>query len=110
MSKLTYKHGEVGIYQIDQLPTGLKKVETKAPFYILANSETSGNHHVLEKAPEIELFERDGVLYMKNTAPAKVSCVIKERHDTEIIPPGIWEIDKSQEFDYEAGVARDAAD
>lgn len=109
-NKKTWFHGEVTIFQIESLPSGIKKVENKDDKYILADSETTGNHHCLEKKAGIELYERDGVLYMKNTVPANVFCVDVKRHDTITLEPGIYEIDKAKEYDYLTEETRNVAD
>lgn len=98
----SYHHGEVGIYQRDKLPKGLKKVKSKEDKYILADSETTGNHHCLENKPGVELFreDEDGILWMKTSVPVDVFCVIKERHDTITLEPGVYEIDKAKEYNY----------
>lgn len=109
MSKV-YMHGEVTIFEIKELPSGLKKVKNKDNKYILADSETTGNHHCLEKKAGIELYERDGVLYMRNTVPADVFCVDQARHDTITLKPGVYEIDKAKEYDYLLEETRNVAD
>lgn len=111
MEKLnTWFHGELTIHLIKELPTGSKKVKSDKDFYILADSENTGNHHVLEKKEGIELYERDGILYMKSIVPAEISCVIKERHDSIVLQPGIYEIDRAKEFDYLSMEKRNVAD
>ena len=109
--KRHYSHGELNIFEVKALPEDVKKIENKDIYYILANSETTGNHHVLEKNLGIELYEDDkGILWLRNTVPAKVSCVVKERHDTITLDPSIWEIDRAKEWDYAKEEKRNVAD
>jgi len=106
----TYFHGEVLITKISKLPEGLKKVSAKDMKWIVADSENTGNHHCVKEADGVELYEKDGVLYMQNESPAEVFCVDTARHDTEIIPPGIWEINRANEHDYLSDMTRKVAD
>lgn len=93
-------HGEVLIYKIDSLPEDAKKKETLEDSFIIAPSETTGNHHVIDCKEGVEFYEKDGVLYLKNDVETQVRCVLKERHDEITLEPGIWEIDKQREYDY----------
>lgn len=95
-------HGEVILTKVNALPSGLKKAELfNKKSYKLADSETTGNHHLLEAKYGVELFEdSNGVLWLKNDVPCDVFCAIKERHDNITLEPGIWEIDRAQEYDY----------
>lgn len=92
-------HGELLIVQ-SKLPEGATLIEPGAdPFMIIAPSETTGNHHVVDLAPGIAFYELRGKRYMVNDVPATVRCILPERHDDEILEPGCWEIDAQQEFD-----------
>lgn len=104
-----YLHGEVCLKEIDSLPKGLKRVKSKND-YIIAPSENSGNHHCIENSKDVEIYEKDGVLFMKNNAPAKMFCVDEARHDTEIVPAGIWEVNRANEYDYLSEMVRKVQD
>lgn len=109
----TIFHGEVILIKRNKLPQGdLKKVKKfNKESYKLADSETTGNHHLLEAKDGIELFEdSNGVLWLKNEQPVDVYCAIKERHDNKTLTPGVWEIDKAQEHDYLTGMTRKVSD
>lgn len=72
----------------------------KEGYIRIAESEVTGNHHrVLVKNKDVEFYEKDEILYAKVNEPTTVGCVIKERHDDVILPTGIWEFRKAQEFD-----------
>ena len=92
-------HGECGAYKASAIPESAKRIKVGATLKI-ADSETTGNHHLVENAEGCEFYESDGIRYMKNSRPTNVKCVIAERHSTFPIPPGIWEFDPQQEFDY----------
>lgn len=104
-------HGECVIRQIDELPRGLKPVKPANGYVRIAESEVTGNHHqVLVKDKDVEFFERDGVLYAKVNEPTTVGCVLKERHDDCVLPVGLWEFKKAQEYDPLEQELRNVAD
>lgn len=108
----TFTHGEVLLMKSSVLPTNLKKVNLfKDNCYKLADSETTGNFHLLEAKEGVELFEDSkGVLWLKNEFSVDVYCAVKERHDNITLEPGIWEIDRAQEHDYLTGMSRKVSD
>lgn len=107
----TFFHGEVIVVEAKQIPEGCKRVISKNNSYLLADSEQTGNYHLLEEKEGVELFEdKNGVLWLKNEVPCDVFCAIKERHDTITLEPGIWEIDRAQEYDYLTEMTRKVAD
>ena len=69
------------------LPKGLKKINTKGDYHIIAKSEQSGNHHVIDLKDGVEFYEKDGVLYLVNDIETNVRCLIKERHDNITLGP-----------------------
>jgi hypothetical protein len=97
--KKTILHGEAMITE-SELPAGATKLTVKEKQLIIADSETTGNHHVVENVEGCEFYELDGVRYMKNSEPTSVKCVHENRHDTLEIPAGTWEFDSQQEYDY----------
>jgi hypothetical protein len=103
---MTYFHGELNITKCKEVPSGARVHKD----YKLADSETTGNHHMLEKKEGVALYEKDGVLYVKNDVPCDVYCVVKERHDNITLEPGIWEVDRAKEFDYLRMEKRNVAD
>lgn len=92
-------HGECGIIQAD-IPSDATPVKVENNCLIIADSETTGNHHVLDVIPGVEVLKKDNKRFVRNTVPAEVRCVIAERHDTLTVPPGEWELVIAQEFDY----------
>jgi len=105
MRKGVKLHGEVAFVEVDQLPAGatkaqdLKKVSDGR--VIVGESETTGNHHVIEATPsKIEFYELNGQMYMRVKEDVKVGCVHKDRHDDMIINPGIYKHKIQKEYDY----------
>jgi len=95
-----YFHGEVVVKKINKLPEGVKKVTAKNGRYIVADSETTGNHHCVEVMDGVDLYEQEGVLYLRAEVPSKLFCVDEARHDTQVLEPGIYQIERANEFDY----------
>ncbi len=105
----TVFHGEVMVKPITQLPKGAKKKKVNG-YQIIADSEVTGNHHVVDVADGVEFYEKDGKLYLEVEKEATVRCLVKERHDAVKIDKGVYEIDFQQEYDYLADNARRVAD
>lgn len=105
-----YSHGEVNIFQIKKLPEGLRQVKCDNDKYIIADSETTGNFHCVEKKESVEMYEKEGVLYMVNTESVNVFCAHEGRHDSITLEPSIWEIDKAKEYDHLTQETRNVAD
>lgn len=109
-------HGEYNLFKQDRLPDGAKRITlTKEQLvkggFIVAPSETTGNHHCIKvEGAEVEFYEKDGVLYMVNKTPTELFCVDEKRHDTIEIPAGIWKGKPSQEFDHLRQMKRNVAD
>jgi hypothetical protein len=99
IKKRTILHGEAMITECE-LPSGAKPLEIKGSQLVIAPSETTGNHHVVENAEGCEFFVSDGVRYMKNSGPTNVKCVHPDRHDDIEIPAGTWEFGAQREYDY----------
>ena len=98
--KRMYLHGECVIAEISKLPPNIK-IRNDKDSIMIAESETVGNEHRIKIKEGVEFFEdANGVLYMKNTVPTEVYCLHAERHDTIVLPEGLWQIDKAQEYDY----------
>ena len=102
-------HGECIIFE-SEIPADavLEKIDTN--FTIIANSETTGNHHVIDMNPGVAFFKKDNRRFMRNEQPTSVRCVIADRHDTVVIKPGNYEIGIQQEFDYFAMAKRNVQD
>lgn len=104
-------HGEVNLFKSDaDIPIDAKKLSAKNGMFIIAESEMTGNHHYIPECPNVELFEKDGILYLKSLKETEVKCVIESRHDTVKIESGIWEIEASKEYDYISEEVRYARD
>jgi hypothetical protein len=95
-----YLHGECKIIQRNALPEGCLPKNVDLPFLIVADSETTGNHHVVETGTGVNFFDQGGTIWMVNEKPTNVKCVHADRHDTIEIPSGTWEFGTQKEYDY----------
>jgi hypothetical protein len=93
-------HGECMVFP-SELPANAKKMNVKEKFMIVAPSETTGNHHVVDVMPGVEFYEgENGTLYMQNTVDTKIRCVIQSRHCEIVLPAGItYEFGSQMEYD-----------
>lgn len=101
-------HGETIIFK-STLPKRAKKMDVKG-YQIIAPSEQTGNHHVVDIEDGVEIYEHEGTLFIKNDVPATVRCVVKERHDIIILEPEVWEVGSQKEYDYLNDESRIVAD
>jgi len=92
-------HGECCIIST-KIPADATPVNVKDKVLILADSETTGNHHVLDMVPGIEVLEKDKKRFIRNSTPAQVHCIHADCHDALALPPGAWELSIAPEFDY----------
>lgn len=93
-------HGECLIFK-SVLPADVVEENLPDGNVIIADSETTGNHHVIEKKPGVKFYHNSkGARFMENTVPTDVKCVVADRHDAVTLQPGVWEIDFQQEYDY----------
>jgi hypothetical protein len=92
-------HGECTVF-LSALPTTAKKIETKVGTpVIVADSETTGNHHVVDVLDGVEFYQDGDTKYMVNSVPTNIHCVIADRHDAIVLPPGTYEFGFQQEYD-----------
>ena len=94
-------HGEAMIFK-SVLPEGVKQIQpSNDSYHIIADSETTGNHHVVDACDGVSFFQdAGGVTYMENTKPTKVRCVHTDRHDPVELEPGVWEFGIQLEYDH----------
>jgi hypothetical protein len=95
-------HGEAMIFP-NQIPSDAQEVEIKTgeKSFIIADSETTGNHHVIDLEPGTKFFRSGERLFMKNEKPTRVRCVHPSRHNAIAIEPGVYEVGENQmEYDH----------
>ena len=94
-------HGEAMIFQ-STLPKSAKKIKpSNEEYHIIADSETSGNHHVIDYGEKVEFYmDEDGRMFMVNNEPTQVRCVHASRHDAIPLTTGTWEFGIQEETDH----------
>lgn len=118
--KRIIKHGEAVFLevakpahfnQLDQIR--LNNNNSVANKLIVANSETSGNHHVLD-VQNSELREGPNKIYVNNFTDIELSCVHEGRHDACVLPipqkDHVWVRHIAQEWDHLEQEKRNVAD
>jgi len=99
--ELVILHGEAMIFP-SEIPSSAKKIDaSNKSYHIIADSETTGNHHVVDAVVGVEFFQDvDGKMYMRNSKPTRVRCIMKERHSPIDIEPGTYEFGVQKEYDH----------
>lgn len=109
MKKEVIVHGECFVFQ-SEIPTGAKPLKVDGPYLIVADSETTGNHHVVDAIPGVSFFEHEGKRYMNSSVPTKIRCLHENRHDAITLDPGVYEFGTQQEYDPFAANMRNVRD
>lgn len=102
-----YQQGDVLFAEVDGVPAGARAVAARGTSYVLVEGETTGHAHTVEAAPEVELFEADGVLYLRTKTGATVE---HQEHHPITLAPGAYEVGRVQEYDYDAEERRAVMD
>ncbi|MBF0431839.1 MAG: hypothetical protein HQK83_11200 [Fibrobacteria bacterium] len=89
------QQGDVNYERVSSIPAEAQQVSPVNGRFILAEGEATGHAHAI--ADKIELFEKNGILYMRNDHPVSL---VHEEHHSQTIEPGIWEITATHEYDY----------
>lgn len=94
-------HGECMVFP-SEMPSDVTPKKVVGEYLIVADSETTGNHHVVDNIPgAVDFFESSGgTVFMQNSKPTKIRCVMANRHDAIELEPGTWEFGIQQEYDY----------
>lgn len=102
-------HGEAMIFT-SKIPENAKKKYICDTKLVIAESEVTGNDHVIDTAGCHFFESSNGTMFMDAPNGTRVSCVINERHSTIEIPAGQYEFGIQQEHDYLTGHLRKVRD
>jgi len=91
-----YQQGDVILKCVAGVPVGAKPCATKNGKYVLAEGETTGHAHRVEATNDVEMFEKDGTLYLRVVEEAQVQ---HEEHLPQTLQPGVYEIGIVKEVD-----------
>lgn len=99
------QHGDVCLYKVDAIPARANKIKAEKGFVV---ERGEGSHtHVLNSVDGCEVYESDGVMYLKVTEPTELD---HEEHGVKILEPGIYRKEIENEFDYESFESRKTVD
>lgn len=102
-----YQQGDV-LLKVSEIPEGAKKVKPVGGRLILAAGEATGHHHAIADCPEVDLFKKDGVLYL--AVKEEPATLTHEEHGPIDVAPGEYEIGQVVEYDPFAEEVRRVAD
>lgn len=113
-----YGHGELNLFELEEAPDMATLKPYKIPDdkkikdgLILANSEVTGNHHMIKLTEGVTLYEReDGTLIIRNENPTELYCVDETRHSAVEVKPSWYEVIISAEEDHLTNIQRNVAD
>lgn len=95
--QLKHQQGDVLIFAIDTLPTGLKKVEPKGGRFILAEGEATGHAHAISNVEDVEMFaDEQGNIFVTVKSEVALS---HEEHNTQKIGKGTYKVRQVVEVD-----------
>ena len=93
-------HGEAMLFP-SELPADAVEIKpTNSEMHIIADSETTGNHHVVDMVEGTKVFRSGDRTFIRNTKPTQVRCVHANRHDAITMPPTVWEVSIQVEYNH----------
>lgn len=90
-------HGEAMVFS-SEIPKDASPIKVNE-YLIVADSETTGNHHVVDCLDGVEFLEHKGRRFMRNTKPTRIRCIHPQRHSPITLNPGQWEFGTQKEYD-----------
>src|SRR4030066_29974 len=90
-----YIQGDVYLTEAEGIPKNAEKVSARDNRYILAEGKATNHAHAIVDM-ELEVYEKDGTLYIKAGNPFKV---VHEENNPIIVEPGIWKVGRQKEYD-----------
>ena len=93
-------HGEALIFTSNLPDDAVEIKASNGSYHIIADSETTGNHHVIDWNEGTTFYKSGGTMYMVNKKPTQVRCVDTKRHSAIPLKTGTWEFGIQQEYDH----------
>lgn len=88
-----WRQGDVLMAKVDALPEGAELQSGRATLFM---GEITGHAHRLEVPESAELWECNGVLYMK--VVAKSANIVHEEHKSITLAEGIYRVWRQREY------------
>jgi len=101
MNQNQFRQGDLIIEQVDVVPADAVSVVPVAGRYVLAEGEATGHAHTIEATPDVELYERNGVMYLRvlgadetvrEAARKSVAELLHQEHAAHTLAPGTYRI------------------
>jgi hypothetical protein len=94
-------HGEAMIFP-ETLPADAVEIKaSNGNYHIIADSETTGNHHVINAVKGTKFWRSGNKTFMTNTNEINVRCVHPARHNPISLSPGTYQVGEAQlEYDH----------
>jgi hypothetical protein len=89
---MMWRQGDVLIDRVEAVPQGA----TPRPDVVLARGEMTGHNHQVKVPETAQLWELDGVLYMKVVAPT--ATIVHEEHKPITLTEGIYRVWMQREY------------
>jgi hypothetical protein len=86
--------GDVFFTKVRAIPQRARRVSRSERGYIIAEGEATGHAHIIKD--NVELYENDGVLFIKTSKTVEVR---HEEHLPVTLNPGIWKVGIVREYD-----------
>ena len=87
-----YRHGDVIIAPARSIPAAA----IRRPTALLARGEATGHSHRIEDPKTVEVFDHDGMGYLRVTAPE--ARLVHDEHDAIVLPRGIFRFWMQREY------------
>lgn len=91
-----FQQGDVLLRKVSAIPADAKRRAAAGGRYVVAEGESTGHAHALVESEAVEMYGRNGVLYLKVTEP---TSLVHEEHHAQTVAPGIYEVGKVVEVD-----------
>jgi hypothetical protein len=89
---MLWRHGDVLIAAVPSIPAGARR----QPVLVLAHGELTGHSHRIAETETAELWEWEGVLYLRVVAEA--ARVVHQEHGPITLPRGEYRVWQQREY------------
>jgi len=87
-----YRHGDVIIVRVPAIPADA----TRRPSAVLARGEATGHSHRIADATDVELFDRDGMGYLR--VDCQSATLVHDEHHPIQLPRGTYRFWQQREY------------
>lgn len=89
------RQGDILFEAANAVPKGAKKVSATTR-YIIAEGEATGHHHSVVCAPDVEMYEHEGTLYLRVSREGVQ--VEHQEHAPITLPQGTFRVRRQREY------------